>query len=122
VDVANSPPLFVLAHLFHPLVGVETGAQRNPLHVSSHLDLASRHERTMTLPVIGMTGRVKQPAHSTSRALFAVAQAFVRPVPESGGAPLIIPPHLEEAKSRPILKHIDEFLLLGGGDLQPGNR
>ncbi len=73
----------------------------------------------MSLPVIGITGRTEQAARLPGSSLFAVAQTYVRAMELGGGAPLIIPPHLEEAELRAIFGRLDGLLLSGGGDVRP---
>lgn len=73
----------------------------------------------MTVPVIGITGRTEQAARLPGSPLFAVAQVYVCAVELGGGAPLIIPPHLEEDGLRSIFERLGGLLLSGGGDIQP---
>ena len=73
----------------------------------------------MTLPVIGITGHTEQSARPLNLPLFAIAPTYVQAVELGGGAPVIIPPHLEETRLRAILRHIDGLLLSGGGDILP---
>jgi putative glutamine amidotransferase len=71
------------------------------------------------LPVIGITGRTEQAARLPSSPLFAAAQVYVRAVELGGGAPLIVPPHLQEDELRAIFERFDGLLLSGGGDIKP---
>jgi len=73
----------------------------------------------MTLPVIGITGRADQSVHPPNRRLVATVQTYVRAVELGGGAPVVIPPHLEEAETRAIFEHLDGLILSGGGDVLP---
>ena len=73
----------------------------------------------MSLPVIGITGRIDQSARPPNVSLFSVGQAYVQAVQLDGGAPVIIPPHLEETELRAIFESIDGVLLSGGGDILP---
>jgi putative glutamine amidotransferase len=73
----------------------------------------------MSLPVIGITGRSDQSARPPNISLFVTGQTYVRAVELGGGAPVIVPPHLEEAKLRAIFERLDGLLLSGGGDIQP---
>lgn len=73
----------------------------------------------MTAPVIGITGRTDQSARPSNLPLFAISQAYVRAVRLGGGAPVVIPPHLEEAELRSIFEHLDGLILSGGGDILP---
>jgi len=73
----------------------------------------------MTLPLIGITGRVEQAVRPPNPLLHAVAQSYVRAVELGQGAPLIIPPHLEQDHLRAIFERLDGLLLSGGGDIEP---
>ena len=73
----------------------------------------------MTLPVIGITGRIDQSACPPNMPLFAVTATYVRAVELGGGAPVITLPYLEEAKLGAIFEHLDGLLLSGGGDILP---
>ena len=73
----------------------------------------------MTIPVIGITGRADQSARPPNVPLVATAQTYVQAVELGGGAPVITPPHLEEAQLRPIYEHLDGLVLSGGGDILP---
>jgi putative glutamine amidotransferase len=73
----------------------------------------------MTLPVIGVTGRTDQSARPPNLPLFAISQTYVQAVELGGGAPVVIPPHVEEAKLRAIFEHLDGLLISGGGDVLP---
>ncbi len=73
----------------------------------------------MSLPVIGITGRTDRSARPPNLSLFSVTLTYVQAVELGGGAPVIIPPHLEEAKLRAIFEHLDGLILSGGGDILP---
>jgi putative glutamine amidotransferase len=73
----------------------------------------------MTLPVIGITGRIDQSARPPTLSLVAISPTYVRAVELGGGAPLVIPPHLQEPQLRAIFEHLDGLLLSGGGDVKP---
>ena len=73
----------------------------------------------MSLPVIGITGRTDQSARPPNISLFALSQAYIQAVKLGGGAPVIIPPHLEETQLHTVFEHIDGLLLSGGGDVSP---
>ena len=70
-------------------------------------------------PVIAITGRTDQSDRPPGLPLFAISPTYVRAVELGGGAPLVIPPHLEEAELRPIFERVDGLLLSGGGDIGP---
>lgn len=73
----------------------------------------------MTFPVIGITGRMDRSASPPNLSTFAVSPTYARAVELGGGAPVIIPPHLEEVKLRAIFECLDGLLLSGGGDIMP---
>jgi len=73
----------------------------------------------MTLPVIGITGRTDQSARPPNLPLFAIIQTYVQAAELGGGAPVVMPPHLEEAKNRAIFEHLDGLIISGGGDVVP---
>jgi len=73
----------------------------------------------MPLPVIGITGRTDQSARPPGLHLYSISQTYVRAVELGGGAPVVVPPHLEETRLRAIFDHLDGLLLSGGGDIHP---
>ena len=73
----------------------------------------------MSLPVIGITGRTEQSARPPNLPLFAISQIYVRAVELGGGAPVVIPPYVEEARLRAIFERLDGLILSGGGDILP---
>jgi putative glutamine amidotransferase len=73
----------------------------------------------MTLPIIGITGHTEQSARPLNLPLFAIAPTYVQAVELGGGAPVVIPPHMEETRLRAILGRLDGLLLPGGGDILP---
>jgi putative glutamine amidotransferase len=73
----------------------------------------------MTLPVVGITGRTERSARPPNLPLFATPQPYVQAVGLGGGAPIVVPPHLQEAQLRAVFEHIDALILSGGGDLLP---
>ncbi len=73
----------------------------------------------MTRPVIGITGRTDQSARPPNRPLVATVQTYVQAAELGGGAPVVIPPHLAEEKTRAIFEHLDGLILSGGGDVLP---
>jgi putative glutamine amidotransferase len=73
----------------------------------------------MSRPVIGISGRTEQSACPPNLPLFAISRTYVRAVQMGGGAPVVIPPYLEEAELRAIFEHIDGMVLSGGGDIMP---
>ena len=73
----------------------------------------------MNPPVVGITGRTDQSVRLPNLLLFSITTAYVHAVESAGGAPLVIPPHVEKAKLRAIFEHLDGLLLSGGGDILP---
>lgn len=76
------------------------------------------HMRTNP-PLIGITGRTDQSARPPNLPLFAISQTYLQAVELGGGAPVVIPPHLEGVKLRATFEHLDGLLLSGGGDILP---
>jgi putative glutamine amidotransferase len=73
----------------------------------------------MSVPVIGITGRTDQSARPPNMPLVAVTETYVQAVRLGAGAPVIVPPHLEEAELGSIFEHLDGLVLSGGGDVLP---
>jgi len=73
----------------------------------------------MFFPVIGITGRADRSARPPGPSLFALSQTYVRAVELGGGAPVIVPPYVEEARLRAIFERLDGLILSGGGDISP---
>jgi len=73
----------------------------------------------MSLPVIGITGRPDRSARPPNLPLFAISQSYVLAVELGGGAPVVVPPYVEETRLRAIFEHLDGLILSGGGDISP---
>ncbi|HET91776.1 MAG TPA: gamma-glutamyl-gamma-aminobutyrate hydrolase family protein [Chloroflexi bacterium] len=73
----------------------------------------------MNDPVIGITGRTEQSARPPNIPLYSIGQTYVHAILLARGAPVVIPPHLDEDRLRAIFERIDGLLLSGGGDVQP---
>ena len=73
----------------------------------------------MTIPVIGITGHANQSARLPNLPLFAINQPYVRAVELGGGAPVVVPPYVDEKKLRAIFECLDGLILSGGGDVLP---
>ncbi|HET7089709.1 MAG TPA: gamma-glutamyl-gamma-aminobutyrate hydrolase family protein [Anaerolineae bacterium] len=70
-------------------------------------------------PVIGITAlatRYIDPPHSP---MYALNQRYVMAVEASGGAPLMVPPDLDETSMQAIFERLDGWVLSGGGDVDP---
>jgi putative glutamine amidotransferase len=75
----------------------------------------------METPVIGITGYADRSARPPNISIFALARTYVRAVTLVGGAPVIIPPYLEESALRGACDSIDGLILSGGGDIHPAS-
>jgi len=75
----------------------------------------------VSLPLIGVTGRNDQSARSSDLSIFSIAQSYVRSVELGGAAPVVIPPHLEQAELRAIFDCLDGLILSGGEDILPAS-
>ena len=73
----------------------------------------------MTIPVIGISGRFEDTQNLQSVPIFSLPRTYVRAVIQSGGAPLIIPPHLPEGQLRAVFERLHGLLISGGGDIAP---
>jgi len=73
----------------------------------------------MAPPLIGISGCVEQSARLSGTPLVAVGVAYVRAVEEAGGAPVVTPPHPNEALLRGIFERLNGLVLSGGGDVLP---
>jgi len=73
----------------------------------------------MSIPVIGISGRVEDSNNLQPIPVFTLARMYVEAVAQSGGAPVIIPPHIPKDHLRSIFERIDGLLISGGGDIAP---
>lgn len=70
-------------------------------------------------PLIGITAfatRHIEPPHSP---LIALGRRYLAGIVAAGGAPLIVPPGLDDLSMRTIFERLDGLLLSGGGDVDP---
>jgi putative glutamine amidotransferase len=70
-------------------------------------------------PLIGITAfatRHIEPPHSP---LIALGRRYVAAIAAAGGAPLIVPPGLDDPSMRTVFERLDGLLLSGGGDIDP---
>ncbi len=70
-------------------------------------------------PLIGITAfetRHREPPHSP---IYALNRRYVRAIEEAGGAPVMVPPGLDDASLQTIFERLDGLLLPGGGDIDP---
>jgi putative glutamine amidotransferase len=67
-------------------------------------------------PLVGLTTSVTF-GSSPERAY--VNAAYVRAVQAAGGAPVLLPPHLDEATRAALWTRLDALVLTGGGDIDP---
>jgi len=75
-------------------------------------------EEATVYPLIGIPGGRDQSSRSGSP-VFAQNRTYVEAVATAGGAPVLIPPNLDEGALRAIYERLDGLLLAGGGDLDP---
>jgi putative glutamine amidotransferase len=75
----------------------------------------------MSLPIIGITGYADRSARPPNISIFALSRTYVKAVALGGGAPMIIPPYLEEDQLRAIFERVDGLILSGGGDVHPAS-
>jgi putative glutamine amidotransferase len=69
----------------------------------------------MSHPLIGITARHgKNPDGLTT---VQILRAYVTALVEAGGAPILIPPELEEDRWQTLLAHLDGILFSGGADI-----
>jgi len=68
-------------------------------------------------PLIGIPGRCDQ--SSSGSPVFAQNRTYVEAIATAGGAPLLIPPNLDEGALRAIYERLDGLLLAGGEDVHP---
>lgn len=73
----------------------------------------------MNPPIIGITGRVERSARPPNISLYAIAQNYVRATAAGGGAAVVIPLSLEDARLRAVFEGLDGLILSGGGDVHP---
>ncbi len=67
-------------------------------------------------PLVGLTTSVTF-GSSPERAY--VNSAYIRAVQAAGGAPVLLPPHLDEATRAALWTRLDALVLSGGGDVDP---
>jgi putative glutamine amidotransferase len=75
----------------------------------------------MSAPTIGITGYADRSGRPPNVSVYALSRTYVRAVASNGGAPLIIPPYLEDSGLDAILHSLDGVILSGGGDIHPSN-
>lgn len=70
-------------------------------------------------PLIGITAFATRHVEAPHLPIHALNQRYVSAVESAGGAPLIVPPGLDDASQRAIFARIDGLVLSGGGDIDP---
>lgn len=75
-------------------------------------------EEAAVYPLIGIPGRRDQSGRSGTP-IFAQNRTYVEAVATAGGAPVLIPPNLDEGALRAIYERLDGLLLAGGEDIHP---
>lgn len=73
----------------------------------------------MSAPVIGITGYADRSARPPNISIFALSRTYVRAVTSAGGAPVILPPYLEQRHLRGAFEGLNGLILSGGGDIHP---
>lgn len=76
-------------------------------------------ERQIDAPVIGITGYAQSEKTASEAPRFTLAQSYVQAVLVVGGAPMILPAHLDGSPLRSICERLDGLILSGGGDVHP---
>lgn len=69
-------------------------------------------------PLIGISCRLA-PDSAWSPPLTGVREGYIRAIIEAGGAPVLIPPQVDEATLRQLYDTFDGILLPGGADIDP---
>jgi putative glutamine amidotransferase len=72
-------------------------------------------------PVIGITALATRYIDPPHLPMYALNQRYVMAVEASGGAPLMVPPGLDETSMQAIFERLDGLLLSGGGDVDPAH-
>ena len=72
-------------------------------------------------PVIGITALATRHIEPPHLPMYALNQRYVMAVEASGGAPLMVPPGLEETSMQAIFERLDGLVLSGGGDVDPAH-
>ena len=75
-------------------------------------------DKTSVYPLIGIPSRSDQTSRSDTP-VFAQNRTYVEAVATAGGAPLLIPPNLEEEALRAVHERLEGLLLAGGVDVHP---
>lgn len=70
-------------------------------------------------PLIGITGLITRYIDPPHLPMVSLNQRYVMAVEAAGGAPLIVPPGLDETILAQIFNRLDGVLLSGGGDMDP---
>lgn len=76
-------------------------------------------ERRADGPIVGITAFAASPEKASEAPTFALPQSYVEAVLAAGGAPIILPAHLEGSALRSVRQRIDGLILSGGGDVHP---
>jgi putative glutamine amidotransferase len=70
-------------------------------------------------PLIGVTGYETQHIEAPHLPIFALGRRYAQAVAAAGGAPLVVPPGLDDDALAAIFARLDGVLLSGGGDVDP---
>ncbi len=74
----------------------------------------------MTKPLIGINAEYRKPSGGQPSFSY-LASGYYDAISKAGAIPVILPPMEDEAALSQALEHVDGFMLVGGGDLDPRN-
>ena len=77
-------------------------------------------EASQIKPVIGINCDFKAAERNKPGFAF-LAAGYFQSIVSAGGVPMVIPPLPDEASVTQVLDHLDGFMMIGGGDLDPRN-
>ena len=70
-------------------------------------------------PLVGITAFSSSFIEPPHLPIFGLSRRYVSAIEAAGGAPLIVPPGLDESALRTVFDRLDGVLLPGGGDIDP---
>lgn len=74
----------------------------------------------MTKPLIGINAEYRKPAGGQPSFSY-LAAGYYDAISKAGGIPVVLPPLEDDAALTQAVDHLDGFMLVGGGDLDPRN-
>lgn len=75
----------------------------------------------MTLPLIGIPGRHSPEARGHRTAVVSGGRLYADAIERAGGIPVVMPPTTRHDVIEAAIDRCDGLVLLGGGDVSPGN-